>query len=231
MRLLRAHPFGRDAFFMHEVRGVKGQGHFKQGDVSEAQVFENVSGILDLDSVQESIQAEEAELFIDVGYEVGVDGYVSLIRKDAHADILREFFDFPIDVARRKANDTQNFSSDATAHLTHAAGLQFISTPNNPHGIRFLNVYCTEKSPTYLIDKGRYAKFIQPFEIIEHRLKNVRSLEHMENMQNIFIEAINSSYYPARFEPRLPIANARNIMLSQEFLKSVIYLIPTEVWW
>ncbi|KAL5485565.1 hypothetical protein ACEPAI_8208 [Sanghuangporus weigelae] len=235
MRALRKERWGRNAFFFHQLRQTKGYGGFAFGDREAAEeVLEDVTQYFD--SSQLHIDRNRPPT-VDVGMEFGRPGHVTLIRTICHTRILHRFVNPPGGGPQvgnmqlmEKLRRSSYFSRDLTALLTDAAGFRCGQT--RASHIEYLQAYNTEKNPTYLVDNGKHAKFIQPREFLAMYRKEEKTIEHMERICTIFEEcAQKQDSYPARVEPRVLYEDAHNHSIDQDFAKDISLCIPNQTWW
>ena len=230
---LRRKHYGREAFFLHQVRGAKGFGSFDPGDRETGDdVLSEVSAIFD----QERFNANRVtSATIDVGFEIGLEGYVALIREAAHGVIVKKFLtsleDECTDENAAYALESSYFESNETAMLTEACGFRYSPSYSN-NDCEFLQAYNTEKNPTYLPDRGNFAKFLSPMDFLKLRRQGKTFIEHMEGLCDVFSDcAERHNSFPARIETRISLTSAFDTTIDQDFAKDAVYLIPNQVWW
>ncbi|KAL5537284.1 hypothetical protein ACEPAF_1107 [Sanghuangporus sanghuang] len=223
---------GRDAFFMHEVKGVKSREHREVvSDVTPYQILERVADIFDLDELRQQIDQDEFEMWVDVGFEAGINEYVGLVRRDAHKAIVGYFTGLDDTRVKRQLQKKSNCYVDEAAQLTDAAGLRLgLPVTANQH-VLYLNIYNVEKEPTFLKDWSHFAKFILSSDVLNAREKDEKSISQMESMLKIFTDAIQVTYFPSRFEARVPLSKAGQLTLYEETVRNWMYLIPVQIWW
>ncbi|KAL5511014.1 hypothetical protein ACEPAG_3733 [Sanghuangporus baumii] len=222
----------RSAFFMHEVKGVKGREHREiASDITAEEILERVAEIFNLDELRDEIAQDQFEMWVDVGFEAGIDGYVGLVRRDAHSSIVSYFTSLDYDAAQRQIKKKSDCYIDEAAHLTDAAGLRLGLPVRTHQHVSYLNIYNVEKEPTFLKDWAHYAKFILSTDILNAREKNERAIPGMEGILKIFNEAIKVNYFPSRFEARVPLDCAADMTLLEETVRDWMFLIPRHIWW
>ncbi|KAH8114057.1 hypothetical protein DFH11DRAFT_1595497 [Phellopilus nigrolimitatus] len=222
--------YGVGAFFHHEIRGVKGRTYHDPANDEDAEnALRSASEMIDGAAIFE----DNSEWFVDVAVEVGSPGHVGLFRKDTHYLILKRLLGMDTETAVAKVR-SPTFDSDTAVMLSEAAGFRTGHDGSDRNGTIYLNVYHTEKSPTYLVDEGHYAKFNTASSVLKLITGGATEMESMEKIDNVFSECRDVAHgFPARMEARVPLRNAvkAHRAFDQDFLRNILYLVPNEVHW
>lgn len=229
--ILSRKPYGEGAFFAHEIRNVKNQGIFDQGEGDDGiDVLQTILSFVNIDQVSN----EHSVMYVDLGFEIGFENHVALWKSASHDKIIEKVLGCTREKAR-KLRKGSNCTKDLAAHFDEAAGLQLIVAGSNQFNVKFLNVYHTEKEPTYLIDGNHFGKFIYPTDFLKAKSEKMDSLEQMEKSITTFYKQREKNGFAARLEPRLPLAHFMEdpnfLILDDGFCKENLYLVPNDVWW
>jgi hypothetical protein len=151
-------PKLQDVYFMHEVRGTKGFTVHDPADAGERwTALQRELGFLDFDNM--TLQ----DWYVDVGLEIYHPQHVLQWLDDAHPRLLqyglpKQAEIDPISLSRL-LEDQRNFATDRVAQFKEFAG--FHCTPGrkgHTNRIVYLNVYTTDKEPTYQLHTGSFSK-------------------------------------------------------------------------
>lgn len=229
-------PKLRSMYFMHEVRGTKGfTVHDPEDDQERWTSLERELDFLDFDNM------DLKDWFIDVGLEVFLPHHVLQWLEDGHYKLLR--FGLP----KQGSNDPHTISSlmldkpkfatDRVAQLKEFAGFRCVpGAAGQADGVAYVNVYTTDKEPTYQLHKGSFrlhrASDLLPFSGGNKLLKDV------DEMSTVFGQCIGlDDRAPnegcARFEIRVTLAATPQSLpsLPNRLLRSSLVAIPVDLWW
>jgi hypothetical protein len=160
LQRLHALPWGRDAFFHHERKGLKTTNFHDPGDA----FARNEAYSAFMDGFDEHLMQPE-EWLIDIALTFswcdanGNFGDALLWRKDYHAHILAHLLNIRIENALEIIKG-RNHKTDTVAHLTNIAGFRTIV----PRKIAeeeyafYVNCYTTDKIPVAFRNRGFYTK-------------------------------------------------------------------------
>jgi hypothetical protein len=177
MTALHDLPWGEGAFFLHEIRGMRGATVHNPRDEDLRQesldLFTDVfvEGTFD-DANQQDLADGLAALplwYIDVAMEYRLQEHVLHLRKDYHRHLIRHFLECTEQqLDRLMAPNSTRYQSDAVAQLEEFAGFRCNPrTLGHEMGIVHFNVYTTDKSLTYhRTDDGRVSKFITARQVL-----------------------------------------------------------------
>jgi hypothetical protein len=98
-------------------------------------------------------------------------------------------------------------------------------------GVAYLNVYTTDKEPTYLADAGKYSKFITAAEAL--KAKAGQSIPFFERMAEVFRDAQRTGNGHARIEARVSLDKVTEYLrnLPRDLLCRSLLLFEREIWW
>jgi hypothetical protein len=146
-----------DAFFIHQVQGVKGETAHKglSADARSASLSRLLKGF-DIDRM---LSDEEAEFYVDIRLEFQCPGFVCLWRWEALRYLMDwAFYDDTVQEERNRLYDIMEESIDITALLRRYAGFR-LEVPKllaETSGIAYMQVYCTEKNAHYTFGQGQF---------------------------------------------------------------------------
>lgn len=224
-----------DAYFLHEIRGIKGAGEHDPTD-REARwdclnhVLENVDrGVLKQD-----------EWMVDVALEYSKRGHVMQWLIQGHLALLRALLpSVPTDVQLQRIMDRPGFSLDRAAQLGDLAGFRLVvpSSAARADNIVYVNVYPTDKSQTYALHPTCFRNHSAE-ELIGKALAKLQ--DDVKEMSAIYAgargrwgEADSGSPGNARIEIRVPLAGAGDVLqgLPANVVAASIVAVPTWTWW
>lgn len=222
----------KGAFFGHELRGLKGGTAHEEDDegANPEEAFNTF-----FDSVDRT-RIDEDNWLVDVGLEIHDPGMVVHWSKSAHSAILRYLLPSLTDDKIDKLQGRTTFHVDHAAHLEDFAG--FRCDPGlwgSQHGVEYINVYPTDKSPTYQLHEGiwrrRSCEDLLPKsldKLLDDLVKMSKTYKSCSGSQD------NSPQEGcARLEIRVPLALAETALrdVPREHLQKWTYSVPTNLWW
>jgi hypothetical protein len=230
-RLDRIEVF-KGAFFCHELRGHKGGTAHEEDD--EGRTLEEAFYTF-FDNI-DMARIDEGNWLVDVGLEIYDPGMVVNWSKLAHSAILKYLLP-GLDAKKiKQLQKRKTFYLDPAAHMHDFAG--FRCEPGawgKEHGIEYINVYVTEKCPTYQLHCGiwrrRSCKDLLPKSL-------EKLLEDINNMSKIYkfcsgYKVDHAQEGCARLEIRVPLADARTALrdVPYDALRQWTFSVPPNLWW
>lgn len=225
----------KGAFWEHELRGTKdATGHEFEDVDAHRDRFESFISILNMDRVV------PAEWCVDVAVEISIAGFNVAWLTVAHSRILAYALpDVHPDHLTAISRNKSKFTSDVVAHLDGVAGCRV--DPGRycgSDGVSYINVYTTDKSNTYQQWLGSFAR-IRTAALLPKGIKAL--LRSMSIMGEAFAACRTTSCRAgdisqdghARFEVRVPIANALTAMTRNmdDLIGHAVICIPNQTWW
>ncbi|PCH43986.1 hypothetical protein WOLCODRAFT_60045, partial [Wolfiporia cocos MD-104 SS10] len=173
-------PEFRDAFFMHEVRGIK--------NTSQHAIDDPVQAMIVLDEQLEIIDVghiDQWDWFVNVSIEVSEGGRVLQWTRYVHEHLLR--FALPQVPERRLGGHMggKHFWCSQVSQLTEFVG--FRSEPlrlGREDGVLYINCYTTDKSTTYQMHSGVFHRH-GPSDLFLEKIAVL--LSNMEKMSQTFM--------------------------------------------
>lgn len=234
-RKLSEIPKLQDVYFMHEVRGTKGfTVHDPENDEERWQTLQRELSFLDFDNITLK------DWYIDVGLEVYLPNHVLQWLTDSHPRLLR--FGLPKQslVPNSLAGLFHNrslFLPDPVAQFREFAG--FRCTPGrkgHSDSVVYLNVYTTDKEPTYQLHRGNFRKH-NPSELLQVKTGE-KLITDVNKMMETFGQCMgNGERAPnegcARYEVRVALSETPNVLstMANQLLRDSIVAIPVDLWW
>lgn len=234
-RLARV-PELADMYFMHEVRGTKGSTvHDPRNIAQRWETLQKELGFLDFDNMTAS------DWYIDVGFELYLPNHVLQWLGDAHLRLLQ--FGLPeqaqTDPAslERLVDDRKNFAVDRVAQLKEFAGFRCMPrTRGQSDHIAYLNVYTTDKEPTYQLHTGSFRRHM-PSELLAQS-STQKLIADVTSMTSIYGQCMGDGERApnegcARFEVRVELDLAPSALDSfpNELISSSVVAVPVKLWW
>jgi hypothetical protein len=229
-------PNLKDAYFMHEVRGTKGFTVHDPTDLEERwQSLQRELGFVDFNKITLE------DWYIDVGVEVFLRNHVLQWLTDAHPRLLQ--FGLPKQALAdpnslsRLFEDPRHFLADLVAQFREFAG--FRCSPGRKglaDSVVYLNVYTTDKEPTYQLHVGSFRKH-NPSELLQGTSGD-KLIKDVNNTLGMFgqcmgIEERAPNEGCARYEIRVALSQTPDALaaISNELLTNSIVAIPVDLWW
>jgi hypothetical protein len=223
----------RNAFFVHELRGTKGESqHDPQYRWECRDALDDIMEFVDLGRL------DHTEWIIDVAFEIRHAGHVVQWLTTAHRGLLK--------YALPSANDAQisavlksakQFRLDRSAQLEDLAGCRV--TPGirgRPDGVVYVNIYTTDKSATYQLHHGVFSHH-QAWELFPAAIAKL--MKEVERIGDVFLacggdeDGENGLEGCARFELRVPLQKANDVLtdISDELVQDSVVSYTSQLWW
>ena len=225
-----------DVYFMHEVRGTKGFTVHDPKDQEERwNSLQRELGFLDFNKITLE------DWYIDVGLEVYLPNHVLQWLTDAHPRLLQ--FGLPKQALAdrnsliRLSEDPRHFLTDLVAQLGEFAGFRCTPlTKGLTDGVVYLNVYTTDKEPTYQLHNGSFRKH-SPSELLQVT-SGEKLIKDVNNTMGLFGQCMGKEDRApnegcARFEVRVALSETPDALqtISNRLLLNSIVAIPVDLWW
>jgi hypothetical protein len=222
----------KGAFFCHELRGLKGGTAHEEDDEGRnpEEAFHTF-----FDSV-DTTRIDQQNWLVDVGLEIHDPEMAVQWSKSAHPAILQHLLSSLTAEEISTLQKRKTFCVDHAAHLEDFAG--FRCEPGkwgSQHGIEYINVYTTDKCPTYQLHGGIWRRRSYQ-DLLPKALDKL--LEDLVNMSKTFKSCSGSQLNPAqegcaRLEIRVPLMLAEAALrdVPREILRQWTISVPTNLWW
>ena len=227
---LEEFPEFDEFFFMHEYRGLKGVTcHNGCSGEEILRAFDALTDDLDMELV------DMEDWWVDIGMEVCCSGKVLQWVEDGHG-LLAEYLLPHLDRAGiRGLMKSKGWATDTSALLYDLAGFRVKpGSRGTPNGVRYINVYTTDKEPTYQLHKGSFRQH-SPLDILPDSLPNLlRDVVELSSIyRNCLYNAAGVQDGCARAEIRVPLSAAydRLRVYPQNLAVDTIVVVDAPVWW
>lgn len=229
-------PKLEDVYFMHEVRGTKGFTIHDPADPQERwECLHRELNFLDFGKITSK------DWYIDVGLEVYLPNHVLQWLTDAHPRLLH--FGLPKQARNdansldRLLNDPRHFFSDLVAQFREFAGFRSIPLRKGlADSVVYLNVYTTDKEPTYQLHAGSFRKH-NPSELLQNTT-GAKLIKNADTMMGLFGQCMGDAERApnegsARYEVRVALSETPDTLvgISNRLLRDSIVAIPVDLWW
>lgn len=231
--------WAKDAFFIHQVKGVKGAFSI---DVDKAELNDDEEGWsrqANMDTFMESIDYDFSDdtfdqAFIDVGLEFSMQGHVLHWDQNAHRDVV----DFVIENMEAASQLTKQghkgYWCDYASLLTGTAGFRAIIPPcTNPNcwDATYVQAYCTDKHLSTSAEKGSVAKHVRVLDILLDSPAYKKTIGEILEQCN---SAVNNKLSAnARLEVRVPLKHGCEVLpyMNADTMKSCLLVYKSSTWW
>lgn len=224
---LEQYPNFKDCFFYHEWRGMKG-GTAHDGAIG-AQVdeaFNSITADLDFARIRPN------DWHTDVAMELHAPGKVLMWATDSHPLLLRYLIPDISDINLTRLMRSKHWHSDTSALIYSLAGFRSaVSLTVSGEGIKYVNVYTTEKQPTYQLHRGAFCRHIAQ-DILPSRLPRLlKDIAHIVNMFGNCRDCRQEGC--VRAEVRIPLNNAKEKLrqFSLGLARDSVVVFNAEEWW
>lgn len=231
-------PEFQDSFYVHEWRGTKGVTLHSLDDEEEIDAaFDTAMEVVDLEDLGDPPNLET--WYIDVGVEVRCPEHVVQWLDDRHDDILAYALPHQPPDGIQRILRSAGFHRDVSALLYDLAGFRVeVKTAGAEVDLAYLNVYTTDKSPTYQLHSGSFRR---------HRTQDLLPTQIGQTLRDI--DALGVVYDMcagstatggiqegcARLEGRVKMARGAMLTkfldISREMLDRTVVAIPAATWW
>ncbi|KAI6117767.1 hypothetical protein EV401DRAFT_1863161 [Pisolithus croceorrhizus] len=222
----------RDAYFVHEVCGIKGASIHRLDDLPGAQsALDEMLDHLDLHAINDE------NWFIDVGLEIGKPDHVVTWFADGHELLLQNVLSQSSHQAVANLMKSKKFKTDHMALLKDCAGFRAEMTvriQDNDH-VNYICAYCTEKNVHYQRHPGLYRyRRADELQIPE---KHKKIIDDLNTMSETLVECSSTQGTlqtgSARLEVRVPLHRAitANRFFDERLLELTVVSIPAKTWW
>ena len=217
--------------FMHQVRGVKAATHHSplgrnpQGALDEFLAMVNLSTIGNDDGADD-------DWWIDVGLEIHSPGHCLEWRTDSHASIVEHVLRISTQRSQEITSlGSSKYSRDISSHLVDVSGCRIEPGVRScgPFRAKYLQVYTTDKSPTYHPQGQFHGKAIKGEEVLNAK-------ETPAFCRGLYDAYCNSAAHHdsnARIEVRVPLQYGSLVLRSfpDALIRGALLAFARAVWW
>lgn len=230
LALLDAVPGFEQAYFGHELRGLKGgTAHEDEGRHPE-EAFNTFFEHVDTGRI------DEDNWLVDVGLEIYDPGNIVQWSRHSHPAILKYLMPSLTDAEVCSLQRRKTFHLDHVSQLDDFAG--FRSEPGalgKRHDITYVNVYTTDKCPTYQLHNGIWRRR-KCKDLFPKKLEKLT--QDLQTMSKTYKACAGSTGQPsqegcARLEIRVLLVRAREALRNapKDTIVRWTYSVSPEVWW
>lgn len=237
-------PCFQDSFFLHQWRGTKSESVHSPEDADKSVTeLDAVFRAIDVPMVLEEGPWDPDSWYIDVGLELMCPGYVVHWLEDAHHKVVEYALPHLRGPEIGKILDHKRFHTDTSTLLYQLAGFRTELKPDRDRDecIVYMNVYTTDKSPTYQLHRGAF-RYHQTKELIPTQIGAL--IKDVEMLGEVW-DACAGNAGPglegpiqegsARLEVRIKMElNAATSILrevSDTLVNQALHIIDPVVWW
>lgn len=236
----RLHAYERfqDSFFLHEFRGLKGGTSHDPDDDDKADEYLNQI-VEPLDLAQLGDPPDLSSWWLDIAIEVSAPDRVIQWREDAHGEIVQYMLPSISFSEVWKVLKSKSYHPDVSTLLYDLAGFRAeVPHAGKKDNICYLNVYTTDKSPTYQLHPGSFRRH-RASDLLPDKLD--RLLMDVENLGLLYQlcagrgtsgklqEGAARAEVRARMIPGVIPATLR--YMEMEMIQSTMVAYPAKDWW
>ena len=221
-------PWGSGIVFLHQVRGVK---HSSRHRLDNEAAREALMEFLRSVSLNPERVSLNGSWWVDVGVEISSEENCLAWRTDSHVHLAKAICGIDDLNARRiTSRRSSKYARDMISHLPQVSGcrIQPGVRGQGPNQVAYLQLYCTDKSLTYRVDKGHYGKFITCDDIVKRKAD-----KFLDSLYLLYINAADRHNAHARMEIRVPLQFAPRVLLDIDngLLFESLVSFPAKEWW
>jgi hypothetical protein len=212
----------KDIVFQVQIRGLK-LATCHDANPAQAQAsFDLFTKDLDL--------TVPGQVWVDVGLEVSVPDSAVMWRTTSHPEVVRRALDISQADANTLTDPTRRiYQRDVTAHLPALSGCRIHThTRSGPYETDYIQLYSTEKNPTYHPERGHHAKYITTKMAMRGNPPSF-----ITQLHNLYGRSADQMPVSARMEVRVPIAHAQDVLLdwTRRRMENHVVVMDQWVWW
>lgn len=224
----------KDAFFCHELRGLKGGTAHEEDEEGRnpEEAFDTF-----FDNINRA-RIDEGNWMVDVGLEIHDPNRIVLWSKSAHSAVLEYLLpSLDSEQVDKLQNNKSAFKLDSVAQLDDFAGFRCEpgKRAREKDGVEYINVYTTDKCTTYQLHSGIWRRR-SCRDLLPNALE--RLLLDLDNMSRSYKACSGQQDYRsqegcARLEIRVPLQIAEHALrdVPRANLQEWTFAVPTKLWW
>jgi hypothetical protein len=227
----RLRPWGREAFWMHEVRGTQGATSHSLDNGDEEVTAESV--LMEYTRDLDISLVDPQNWWIDQGYEIQLPGHVLLWRRDAVASMNAEGLgDAGVDEALALTYGS-DYSWDEAALLHDAGGarLELAQIYHDNMDMAYMQYYSTEKRATYSPNPGRGTMALSLLAKEALMLQNVGWSATLAGIYSKAAHAQSEGFARAEIRVRLSQVGRKIFTSNREGLCRFLVAFKAKPWW
>jgi hypothetical protein len=216
--------------FMHQVRGVKGATrHSPQGNNPQAALNEFLD-MVNLSTINNNDGADD--WWIDVGLEIHSPGYCLEWRTDSHPSIVEQVLRItPQQSQAITSLGSSKYSRDISSHLVDVSGCR-IEPGERSRGVyraKYLQMYTTDKSPTYHPQGQFHGKAIKGEEVLNAK----GAPAFCRGLYEAYCNSADHHDSNARIEVRVPLRFGNLVLRNfpDALIRGALLAFLRTVWW
>lgn len=222
--LIEEHGWAADMVYQVQVQGVK--------DLYQHEGFTSAAADDKLNQLLAPFDTTSGDWFIDVGWEIIVEGAALQWRTSAHATVLAHVLKIPAENANRACHITNHsYHRDMSAHLPDLSGYRVTLKRNQGGAVqsKFAQAYESSKNLTYHKSSRGSAKHISA-----HQAVQGAPAKAVVELYDLFRDAGETLSCSARLEHRVPLDRERRVFadpLPEWLLNSSLLVFRIADWW
>ena len=224
---LHAKPWGKEAYYFHELRGTRGATQHEWKDHSAK--FKAFLSLLNLGLIDKRLW------WIDVGTEIQCPGYVLWWRQDGHEGIIQEALNISKTTTSMIMKQKAVYHVDEACQLNDFAGfrMKVPGVHRQRSGVAYIQAYNTEKEAIYRVATDGNSVILPYKEVL---LKpNFKIQSHTDRLANIWKSIRRKADGHARLELRINLAmydpSKVYVILDQTTIPHQVCQISRHIWW
>ncbi|KAI6111421.1 hypothetical protein F5141DRAFT_1003861 [Pisolithus sp. B1] len=218
--------------FFHQVRGVKNTTHHSPSGRNAKRALKEFLGSVALGEILGDEIAGEDRWFVDVGLEFSHPGQCFCWRTDGHSLVVANALQIPMEASRGITSlGSSKYARDLCSHLLDISGCR-IEPGERTRGTfntAYLQMYTTDKAPTYHPEGSFHGKAIRGQEIL--RAKHAPAF--CKGLYEAYCNSATHHDSNARIEVRVSLQYGHQVMriLPDDIIRQSLVSFTREIWW
>jgi hypothetical protein len=225
---LNGSSWAKGLVFLHQIRGVK-HSSFHSFDTDSAD--KALRSFLQESNLHHAVFGS-GTWWVDVGIEISSPEKSCLSwRTDSHFHLVEAALEISANTACRITSvGSSKYTRDLVSHMPAVSGCRITPGPRacGPYDVQYFQAYSTDKALIYCQERGHSGKFITCTEVLKGKAKN-----YIQNLYNLYANAIDNNNSLARLEVRVPLCYATEVLLNldDDLLQSSLVSFTQSIWW
>ncbi|KAJ6487532.1 hypothetical protein DFH09DRAFT_1105856 [Mycena vulgaris] len=224
MNKLRDLEWGRGAYFLLQIRGVKDITRVRSNDTVRTQILQLLV----------NVASEDAYVWVDVGLEVHPPpGFGVLPRRDSHQELV----ELLLHITPEQWAQCKSPSLDVWAGISSVAGgrWSFAANPVTAARISYIQLYTTDKAALYNASTRSKVPTLAGMQVLKLTDAEDR-ISQVTEVYRVLLEWHRAKTpIVLRLEARVPLAHAVDVFpladIDLELLRNQIFVLPAENIW
>lgn len=222
-------PWYEGLVILHQVRGVK---HSSSHSPTALDAAYQLREFMESNNLNYRRLRRLPSCFVDVALSVVSDNGKCLAwQTTSHFGLVRKVLGVPNQTAVRITSPgSSKYTRDMTTHLPEISGWRIAPGVRaaGKYDCRYFQGYTTDKALTARSEKGRHAKYLECADVLKGKAD-----AWVGSLYDLNINAITTNLSTARMEVRVPLSQAKYVLLDvdEDLLRTSLIKVHPVIWW